>query len=112
MYPPPPPMAYGAPNQHPLAGPPPVHIHQTTVSVMPIATIFGPYSVIAYCSHCKDNVSTRVSLHVGCLVWLMFIIFCLICPILSCIPFCVTSWYDATHYCPKCKHKVGSYSPM
>ena len=112
----PPPMAYPGGGQHPMTGPPVYtqqHGGQTTViSVMPISTIFGPYSTIAYCSHCKDNVSTKVELSIGCMVWLMFFIFCLICPILSCIPFCITTWYDASHYCPRCKHKLGRYSPM
>ena len=115
----PPPMVYPPTGQHPLSGPPANHGHHnnhggptTVINVMPISTIFGPFSVIAYCSHCKDNVSTKIELHIGCMVWLMFFIFCLICPIISCVPFCVTTWYDASHYCPRCKHKLGKYSPI
>lgn len=134
QMPPPPPQAYPPPNYPPQIAPPygapqayppmyqspntaPLHPLQAApapatiivAGVAPIQAIFGPMPVIAYCKHCNLNVTTRTEAYVGCMVWLMFLVFYLLLPCVSCIPFCITTWYDVAHYCPKCSRRLGTF---
>jgi hypothetical protein len=73
-------------------------------------TIFGNMPVLVMCKNCKVTVTTRVENSVGCMVWIMFIVFYIISPCVSCIPFCIKDWYDKTHLCPKCMRALGQFS--
>lgn len=72
--------------------------------------VFGPLPIVANCPACKCAVTTRTQHTIGCLVWLMFLVFYIISPCISCIPFCVESWYDTIHYCPKCSRSLAYFS--
>lgn len=122
-YPPPQQGGYPAPGQ-PYAPPPQVYpppnaaptSHQPATIIIapgqPTHTIFGPIQTLAYCKHCNQNVNTRTEATIGCMVWVMFLVFYLVSPCISCIPFCVTSWYDIHHYCPHCSRKLGEFTLM
>ncbi|OMJ80173.1 hypothetical protein SteCoe_19626 [Stentor coeruleus] len=73
-------------------------------------TIFGPMPSSAYCKDCNLNVTTLTQVHVGCFVWLMFLVFYLVSPCVSCIPFCIIPFYDVSHHCPKCSRKLGTFA--
>ena len=73
-------------------------------------TKFKRWPVNALCSSCKTIVTTRVDSEIGCMVWLMFFVFLIISPCYSCVPFCISDYYDTTHYCPSCSRRLGFYS--
>ena len=106
------------PPQNPSVYPPPNYVSNgngnqlhtvVQTNIVTVNTIFGPHPVIANCSHCKQNVSTRIERTLGCMIWLMAFLFCCICICSSCIPCFVSSWYDCNHYCPKCGKKLGKF---
>lgn len=82
------------------------------VTPAPVRPIFGPNSTLAYCDHCKMNVSTITVTYVGCMIWLMFFIFLFFCPVISCLPFCIRTWYNIGHNCPKCSRRLGMFTPL
>ena len=77
----------------------------------PIAiTFFGFGPTNAHCPNCNSDVTTRTYQYMGCMVWLMVLIFFIVSPCISCIPCCVKPWYDVAHFCPKCSHRIGTYA--
>ncbi|OMJ75753.1 hypothetical protein SteCoe_25017 [Stentor coeruleus] len=117
-YPPPPGYApqgyaqpgYPPPNMQPNYQQPPTSI--IAIAPAPVRPVFGPNSTLAFCDHCKVNVSTHTVTYVGCMVWLMFFIFLFFSPIISCLPFCIRGWYDIGHNCPKCSRRLGMFTPL
>jgi hypothetical protein len=120
-----PPPSYNPPQSYPpqQAYPPPQQNYQPMYQAVPNAPpviitnvhvnpIFLSHPVHAACKHCQTTVTTRVEAHMGCMVWLMFLIFYMVSPCISCLPFCISSWYDTTHYCPRCSRALGVYSVM
>ncbi|OMJ80172.1 hypothetical protein SteCoe_19625 [Stentor coeruleus] len=127
VYPPPsyPPqvaLPYNNPQAYPLILEPPKsghlplsHINQAPATIIagdesPVETIFGQVPVLAYCKDCNVNVTTRTQAHIGCFVWLMFLVFYLASPCISCIPLCIVSFYDVSHHCPNCSRKLGTFA--
>jgi predicted RNA-binding Zn-ribbon protein involved in translation (DUF1610 family) len=72
--------------------------------------VFGVSSISYQCPNCKQRVNTITRQYMGCMVWLMFLLFYMVSPCVSCIPFFITSWYDTVHICPNCNRRLGSHS--
>uniref|UniRef100_A0A672Z6R3 LITAF domain-containing protein n=1 Tax=Sphaeramia orbicularis TaxID=375764 RepID=A0A672Z6R3_9TELE len=56
------------------------------------------------CPSCEAQVTTQVTFHAGTFAWLMCLVFVLCGLVVGCclIPFCVNSFKDAYHTCPRC----------
>lgn len=72
--------------------------------------VFGRLPVDVNCAACKCTVTTRIQHTFGCFVWIMCLVFYIICPCFSCIPLCVKRWHDVIHYCPKCSAALGQFN--
>lgn len=66
------------------------------------------------CPECGNEIRTRTTSQFTNDGWavffiLLFISFCIFPPVIFCIcvPFFVSSFHETTHYCPKCKEKLG-----
>ena len=67
---------------------------------------------VVFCTNCRTNVQTRTEKQPGAMVWFMVLILYFVCPFISCVPFCITAWYDVVHRCPNCSLKLGDYTIM
>lgn len=81
------------------------------VQNIPINTVIGRESLSAYCYYCEDYRLTNIKSKIGHKICCCFFILMVSFPILSPIPFCVSSCYDTAHICPKCKKIMARYKP-
>uniref|UniRef100_UPI001EAED75E lipopolysaccharide-induced tumor necrosis factor-alpha factor homolog n=1 Tax=Oncorhynchus gorbuscha TaxID=8017 RepID=UPI001EAED75E len=65
------------------------------------------------CPHCQVPVLTETTHTPGLFTWLIFgALFCFLCMIFSCLPFCVESCQDVEHRCPNCKTVIHIHKRM
>ncbi|BFG06386.1 lipopolysaccharide-induced tumor necrosis factor-alpha factor homolog [Drosophila madeirensis] len=80
-----------------------------TVVVVP-GSIYGPEPMDIQCPYCHNYARTRVSYrpnsrtHLIALVLCLFQLYCCVC-----LPYCIASCMNTTHYCGMCDHYLGSY---
>ena len=64
------------------------------------------------CPHCECLIWTRVETKPSLWAWIAGIaLFCVGCVLCSCIPCCLESFEETTHFCPKCNVFLGSFKP-
>ncbi|XP_062527728.1 lipopolysaccharide-induced tumor necrosis factor-alpha factor homolog isoform X3 [Bombyx mori] len=107
----PPPYNY-QPQQVPYANVPivPVVAPQQFVTVVQ-ARPMGPEPSSLTCPSCTAVIVTRVQHDASSKTHLFALILCLIgCWPCACIPYCMESCQNATHYCPNCNAYIGTYT--
>ena len=103
-YQPPPPGGV-----YPSVPPPPQQstVIITTTTAMPISS--GPCRIT--CPSCHAEVLTTVKHQPNCRTHSWAICLCLfVCWPCVCVPYCMDSCQDASHYCPNCNAYIGTYS--
>ncbi|XP_022522386.1 cell death-inducing p53-target protein 1-like [Astyanax mexicanus] len=60
------------------------------------------------CPHCQQYVTTEICAVVGNTTWMVCMMCTFICCIAGCclIPFCISSFKDIVHKCPKCRSRI------
>ncbi|KAM3968310.1 lipopolysaccharide-induced tumor necrosis factor-alpha factor homolog [Aphomia sociella] len=98
------------------AGPPPPPPYTAQPMPVPVATVVmstpvGPDTVITKCPSCQHHISTRVERAPSSKTHIIACILCLfVCWPCVCVPYCVDSCNNASHYCPNCNAYIGTYN--
>ena len=82
---------------------------------------FGKSPINMECNYCHEEVTTKTVSSVGAAAWagsgaiaacaFVTSFFCLCLPLLCvCVPCCIPSFRDTTHYCPNCGQVLGRYN--
>ena len=72
----------------------------------------GKTSTRMICPYCNSDIWTRVETKPSLLAWIAGIALAVIgCVIFSCVPCCLESLEETTHFCPKCNATLGSIKP-
>ncbi|XP_077980776.1 lipopolysaccharide-induced tumor necrosis factor-alpha factor homolog [Glandiceps talaboti] len=87
-----------------------VVVAQPVIRTMMVTT-YGEMPVAVTCPRCHRNVVSSVSHEPGAGAWCCCIILCLLgFWICAFFPLCMDSASDVVHKCPKCDHRLGTYS--
>jgi lipopolysaccharide-induced tumor necrosis factor-alpha factor len=72
----------------------------------------GPQSVEVTCPTCKAVVLTSVEEEASTSAYLCCMLMCVVgCMLCSCLPFCMDSFKNYKHTCPRCNSFIGTYQP-
>lgn len=70
--------------------------------------ILGDDSQNILCPHCHKPVTTYIESSISVIQIVLFVVLFFIgCVCCSCIPFCIQSFSEITHKCPKCERAIG-----
>ena len=76
--------------------------------------VWGKAPQQAFCTYCRNHVTTRVDYNTGMCTWLS----CVACSFfgfnLGCclVPFCINEFKDSYHYCSLCGGLLGIHKPI
>ena len=72
----------------------------------------GKTSTRMICPYCSSKIWTRVETKPSLWAWVAGIaLACIGCVLCSCVPCCLESFEETTHFCPKCNATLGSVKP-
>eukprot|EP00088_Acartia_fossae_P033439 TRINITY_DN34225_c0_g1_i1.p1 TRINITY_DN34225_c0_g1~~TRINITY_DN34225_c0_g1_i1.p1 ORF type:complete len:152 (-),score=17.00 TRINITY_DN34225_c0_g1_i1:28-483(-) len=111
--PPPPQQQYTRPPIQEVPPPPIQYVQSPPVTVVNKIHV-GKDPISMLCPNCRCQILTRVEDDVGVVGWITAGFLCLMgfwlgC---ACIPLCMDSFKDFTHFCPSCNVVIGRYKSM
>ncbi|XP_036422720.1 U11/U12 small nuclear ribonucleoprotein 25 kDa protein isoform X1 [Colossoma macropomum] len=73
-----------------------------------------PHASQTQCPFCEQYITTEISTITGNTTWLVCMVCTFICCIAGCclIPFCMDSFKDIVHKCPKCRSQIHTCKKM
>ena len=85
---------------------------QQEAEVLEVQPPLGKTSTRMICPYCSSKIWTRVETKPSLWAWVAGIaLACIGCVLCSCVPCCLESFEETTHFCPKCNATLGSVKP-
>ena len=85
---------------------------QQEAEVLEVQPPLGKTSTRMTCPYCNCLIWTRVETKPSLYAWIAGIaLACVGCVLCSCLPCCMESFEETTHFCPTCNATLGSVKP-
>jgi len=96
----------------PVAGvQPQVRVQPTVILTQASPVILGSHSQRMLCPACHSDIKSNVVSESNYMTHLIAIGLCFFgCILCSCLPYCMDSCKNISHFCPHCKAYIGTYT--